>query len=351
MIKELRHYMSRIKRVWISDKVRHVKNPGGKKSLGKYLVYQNREAVPGLMTHVARVLCFSDYAERNGYYLVVDMKSFYNMNMEKDRVGLDNTWEYYYEQPFGKEPTLDAVLASDSYWFTPEYRKFLFTIGKMGQDFMKSRLAMFLLNLKHTDFIDSSVPKCLAHPEVYERCCEVYQKYIRYNQATKEYTDREFDKLLKGKRAVGVSIRGTDYSVSKIFGHPIQPEIQDVIEKTREYMNDYGYEYIYLSCEEYAAVERFEEAFPGKVIINDRKFFDNIDFKTSKTGIWAYGFDRENDAMLRGLEYLSSMNLLSKCDALIAGINTGSQMAYIMNNNQYEHVYFYNLGKYGIDDC
>ena len=136
----------------------------------------------------------------------------------------------------------------------------------------------------------------------------------------------------------------------RTYGHPIQPEIGEVIEKVREYMAAYGYEYIYLSCEEYAAVERFEAVFPGKVIINNRTFFDNIDFKASKTGIWAYGTDRENDAYLKGLEYLSSMNLLSKCDALIGGINTGSQMAYIMNDDRYEHVYFYNLGRYGIDD-
>ena len=96
--------------------------------------------------------------------------------------------------------------------------------------------------------------------------------------------------------------------------------------------------------------ERFEKEFPGMILINDRQFFDHVDFKNSKNGIWAYGFDRENDEYLRGLEYLSSMNVLSKCDALIAGINTGSQMAYIMNDGEYEHVHFYNLGRYGIDD-
>ena len=343
--------MARLKRIWIADKLRCVHNPGGEKTQEKYLVYQNQEQAPGLMTHAARVLCFAEYAERKGFHLVVDMKTFFNMNLERDRVGIDNSWEYYYEQPFGDKPTLEEVFDCDTYWFTPGYRKFLMTNGKMGQDFMRSRLAMFLLRLKHTDFIDSSVPNCLAHPDVYQRCCEVYQKYIHFNSETKAYTDQEYDQLLKGKRTVGVSIRGTDYAVSKTFGHPIQPAIQDVIVKTKEYMTNYGYEHIYLSCEEHAAVDRFEEVFPGKVIVNNRKFFDNIDFKTSKTGIWAYGFDRENDAMLRGLEYLSSMNLLSKCDALIAGINTGSQMAYIMNNNQYEHVYFYNLGRYGIDDC
>lgn len=350
MKKELHQYLARIKRVLISDKVRHVKNPGGVKNNKKILVYQNRERAPGLMTHVARVLCFSDYAERKGFHLIVDMKSFFNMNLEKDKVGIDNSWEYYYEQPFGDKPTLESVYSSDSYWITPVYRKFLMTSGKMGKDLMSSHLAMFLLKMKRSDFIDSSVLTCLAHPQIYKRCCEVYQKYVRYNRQTQEYVDREYSQLLRGKRVIGVSIRGTDYSVQRTYGHPIQPEIKDVIEKTRTFMDAYGYDYIYLSCEEYASVKRFEESFPGKVIINERKFFDHIDFKSSKTGVWAYGFNRENDAMLRGLEYLSSINLLSRCNALVAGINTGSQMAYIMNNDQYEHVYFYSLGKYGIDD-
>lgn len=47
MIKELRHYMSRIKRVWISDKVRHVSNPGGKKVMKNIWFIKIRNAHRG----------------------------------------------------------------------------------------------------------------------------------------------------------------------------------------------------------------------------------------------------------------------------------------------------------------
>ena len=330
----------------------HADKPVKVKQLGdvaypKVMVYQNQRRAPGLMTHAARVLCFSEYCERHGYQLVVDLKTYFNMNLSPDKVGKENSWEYYYEQPFPDAPPLDDVLKGSRFMLSPSSRKFLLD---RDQRIQNSRFSKFPLRLKQTDFIDSSVPCCLKRHDIYLRCCEACKKFIRFNKRTKEYTDQEYEELLNGKRVIGVSIRGTDYSVKRTYGHPIQPEINDVIEKVNEYISLYGYDYIYLSCEEYAAVERFRSVFPGMVIINNRKFFDNIDFKTSKTGVWAYGFDRENDAYLRGLEYLSSINLLSKCDALVGGINTGSQMAYIMNYDRYEHVYFYNLGRYGIDD-
>ena len=299
------------------------------------------------MTHVARVLCFSEYAERHGFQLVVDLKSYYNNLLEKDLVGKVNAWEYYYDPPFSDAPDLESLLQSGDYYASPISRKYLLSRDRRVQG---SRFAQALLRLKKTDFINPSVQNCLANREDYLRCCEIYQTYIRFNEKTAQYLDAEYQKLLAGKRVVGVSIRGTDYSVKRTYGHPIQPEIGDVINKVRDSMRKYSYQYIYLSCEEHKAVDMFEAEFPGQVIVNQRQFFDSVDFTKSPTGIWAVKFDRENDAYLRGLEYLSSMNLLARCDALIGGINTGSQMAYIMNNDKYEHVYFYNLGLYGIDD-
>ena len=158
------------------------------------MVYQNTERAPGLMTHAARVLCFSEYAERRGFQLVVDMKTNFNMNLAPDKVGKENSWEYYYEQPFPEASPLDEVLKGSFYLLAPVCRKTLLDRDKRIQN---SGLAKFLLRLKRTDFIDSSVPNCLAHREVYLRCCEACRKYVRFNVKTKQYTDEEYERLLK----------------------------------------------------------------------------------------------------------------------------------------------------------
>lgn len=331
-----------------ADKLRLVQPDGAdvKQTSARYLVFKNTSKSVGLMTYAAQIASFCEYADRNGYELIVDMKSNPCVNLDADRVGIDNAWEYYYEQPFPEAPTLEEVYTSSVYYLTPEYRKEL--LG-FYPGIRRSVYYRYIYN-KQPSFRTISIPGCYHNPEEYRYWCGIAQRYLRLNESTKAYVDNEYDSLMKGKRVLGVSLRGTDYAKKKTYAHPIQPSLEEVITKSRENMDLYGYEYIYFSCEEYASVQAMEEAFPGKIIINQRKFFDHIDFEKTEIAIGDVKFDRENDAYLRGLEYLSSIYLLSRCDALIAGQNTGSQMAYIFNNGNYEHVFFYEMGEYGIDD-
>lgn len=328
-----------------ADCFEEVKNSQDKGNHRPYIVLQNREKNVGLMTYAAQVVELSEYADRADCQLVVDLKTYPCVNLADDRVGIDNAWEYYYEQPFQEMPELDVIYNDYSYRFTPQYRKDLLSFFP---GINRSIIYRFLYN-KESMFHRISVIDCVRDPKIAKRWFNISSKYLRLNEKTKLYVDDEYQRIMQGKRVLGVSLRGTDYTKKRTYGHPIQPEIGKIIDDAREYMQNYGYSHIYLSCEEYAAVESFEMAFPGKILVNNRKFFDKIDFERVER-IADVSFDRENDAYLRGLEYLSSIYLLSRCDALIAGQNTGSQMAYIINGGKYEHVYFYDIGKYGIDD-
>jgi hypothetical protein len=54
----------------------------------------------------------------------------------------------------------------------------------------------------------------------------------------------------------------------------------------------------------------------------------------------------ENEIYNRGIEYLSSIYLLSRCDALIGGNCGGSISALLMNGGKYEFTEIFNLGLY-----
>lgn len=68
---------------------------------------------------------------------------------------------------------------------------------------------------------------------------------------TREYIEAEYKQLFEGKRKVlGVICRGTDYLALKPSGHPVQPEIKDVIAYCKKYMEKNKYDAIYLATEE-----------------------------------------------------------------------------------------------------
>ena len=105
-----------------------------------------------------------------------------------------------------------------------------------------------------------------------------------------------------------------------------------------------------MATEEEKIYQMFEEAFPGQIIINKRQYYDEFYEIKNKFGdeariSWVHN-DRENDNYYKSLEYLSSVFLLSKCNALIGGSCGGTQAAIYMNGNQYEYKYLFDLGLY-----
>ncbi len=93
-------------------------------------------------------------------------------------------------------------------------------------------------------------------------------------------------------------------------------------------------------------VEAFTKRFPDKVIVNKRKYYDDLNIDYSKHMLAGAKFGMENDKYLQGMEYLSSMVILSKCNSLIGGWCGGTcaanyMKAVNMNINTYfpwEHI-------------
>lgn len=177
----------------------------------------------------------------------------------------------------------------------------------------------------------------------------LFSYFLRPIPSVKEYFDYEYAKIIKGKRILGVLCRGTDYVVMKPKNHPVQPSVEEVIQLVTEKMEEFNYDGIYLATEEHAIYDMFDKAFPGKVLINQREWFDyyyDLQKSNGFTFIDSISFDRKDDNYRKSLEYFSSLNLLSKCSALIGGTCGGTRFSLYMNNGKYEYSYLFDLGVY-----
>ena len=160
----------------------------------------------------------------------------------------------------------------------------------------------------------------------------MYKKYIKLQPEVQQYAEQEYNDIIaRSGKVLGVLIRGAGYREAKPYMHDIQPEMEDVIEKIDEFRDKYGWDYIYLATEEEKYEKQLKKIYPGKVLTNKREYDEE---------------NSERSGHQAGLEYLSSMYLLSRCDMLIAGLCGGSQAAILMNQHQYSHLYVFDIGKY-----
>lgn len=103
---------------------------------------------------------------------------------------------------------------------------------------------------------------------------------------------------------------------------------------------------IYLATEDETIYDLFKATFGEKLLsLNVERYRDT----GNKKYITQMESDRENDKYYKGLEYLATIELLSRCNYILAGRVGGSVAALVLSNG-YEYEYFYDLGSYGIDD-
>lgn len=75
----------------------------------------------------------------------------------------------------------------------------------------------------------------------------------------------------------------------------------------------------------------------------DREY---VDYKAGQA-VSLVHIDRPNDNFQKGKDYLTEMVLLSTCNSFVTARCSGALGAMMMTNN-FENVYFFNLGRYGL---
>lgn len=203
---------------------------------------------------------------------------------------------------------------------------------------------------KYIDIDQKFYFKNMPNNKEIEQYSKLFRHFVKFNNSTKKYLDEEYESLIpQNKKIMGVLCRGTDYVGAKPKGHPVQPSVDEVISEVKEKMQEYNCVFLYLATDEYRTEKMFREIFGSKLLINKRQYYDEYrdicgDDKNGR--IDNIHKKRENDNYLRSIEYISSLNLLAKCNAFIAGNCGGSRAVMYMNGGKFEYCNLFNLGLY-----
>lgn len=269
----------------------------------------------GLFAYYTQMLGLLAYAGAHDYVPVVDMKNYPNPYLMKEEIGKMNAWEFFWDQPGGI--SLEEAIQSAH----------LFSNNGKGASYFPSLNIYALKDKKEIRYWRNAAKKyiCLKK-DVWQECEERYRELIG-----------------EGEKVLGVLCRGTDYINQKPSGHPVQPVVETVIEKTEKVLEEYGCTKIFLATEDYGFAEKFRLKFGETVVMNQKSFVDYD--PQNKRWINDYVGCIKETRREEGIDYLKTIYILSKCSCLVAGRTSGSLGAYIMSEG-YEYTYFWDLGEY-----
>lgn len=286
-----------------------------------FYVIGKEDMIGGGWSLLLQILMHIAYAVDKGYIPIVDMKNYRNQYVTDQDFKNVNIWEKFFEQPMGY--TLDDIKKSknviiSSSAYCPDKR---YNIG-LGSAIWDDEPKLVMMR-------------------------EIFRKYIRFSQYTKDYLDKEVANVCRtNHKIIGVLCRGTDYIVNKPAGHDIQPDSKQVINDVRIAMETENYDAIFLATEDQDIYEDFVKAFGNKVLSIDQT---RISKKIMKGDAWLVAErvkqNPNEDKDKAFLSYFSSTYILSKCRGFYSGRNGGSVGVLLLPNN-FSKCKVYNLGIY-----
>lgn len=289
-----------------------------KKSYGKcnadkviYIIKPDyQDGVEGLLSLIHKQVIYIDYAKKNGYIPFVDWKNYKTQYYD----GKNNAWEFFFKQP--SNLTENEVYKSKNVYLSGWTFK---TIDPEG---------LF-------------EAKVFADKRIREKSSKMLCEHIHFSAEVLHIVNQEAEKL-QIEKCIGVYIRGTDYVKLKPSGEYVQPSVDQMKCKIREFESKYNAP-IFLVTEDGDIFDELKSEF-GEIIkiVSFDTFIRNYKGKDvlSKSDVL------EKDKKLRGQKYLAKMILLSRCRYLITSITQGSKFSYILNNGKYVDEYTFDLGLY-----
>lgn len=263
----------------------------------------------GLFSYVIICLGGIDYALKKGYIPIVDMQNEPNAYLKDELVGKENAWEYFFEQPAGY--SLNDINSSKN----------------------------IILSDGLTEHVDEH-PDCMVGWDEanYNYWHSLAKKtfFINSNLLSKFQEDLQFD----ASKTIGVLARGTDYNSLKLSQHPIQPSSSELMEKIDELLITGKYANIFLATEDDEIYSDLLRKYGDKLIAPAV-----VRYKASQIGNINETAEMVKDPYSTGVDYLKSIWILSKCNALVAG-NVSGTIGALLLNDKYEYKYIFNKGLY-----
>lgn len=281
----------------------------------------------GLYSMIFYMLPFIEYAHKKNYIPMIDLqKSNMPLIQDGDRFGLENPWEYYYEQP-GKGYTLDEVYQSRNV-----------IIMKDGA-----------FRIKMPDW-NTMFP---TTDDELKRWNHMIKSYIRLNKELAERVEKERERIFKpGRKVLGVGIRaglraGMMRNAALYNGHPIQPTCEELINIVAAKMKEWKCDTLFVSCDDREYLDKFIFCFGKMCYCIDRKLkhlFKNGDLVADVSNRLV---ELEGSTIRsRTEEYMMEVYILAECDCLYSCMGGGSEFSYFVNGGQYAHIEVYDKGLY-----
>lgn len=270
----------------------------------------------GLFSFVVVMIGGIDKCIKEGLIPIIDMQTYGNPYLEENQIGKENAWEFYFQQPMGVGLQRDIMPAA--------------AIIDAGTDIREEERPNTSMNF-------------LTDWQLIQYWREIFHKYIKFKPEIQCVLDEKKKVLLDNKRGkkLGILCRGTDYTSLKPAGHPIQPDVDTVIAKAKELMEERECKYIFLATEDKDILDQFQKELGDCVIINQGDRFSNTGGRYLAQIMEEEKINKYNN----GLNYLTTIYLLSQCNCLLAGRTSGLLGALLMGH-VYEYQYFWDCGSY-----
>ena len=307
----------RHRQFYFEDSVKKLSN--NKLNIQKTLyIIRRTPPASGLFSNFHLVLSHLIYATKNNFDFYIDYENYSNFYLEKELVyGQSNSWNYYFTQPLNN--LVDIKKKYDKVIFSSE--------SKMGNIY------------SNFGIINSQSLEVLKNHEQLEIYKEVFNKYIFFNKETVNHLENLKKSVFKNKENIlGISIRGTDYVKNRYPGHYIPPTIDQMCSKVDEFIKTYKPDLLFVSTEDIEYLDHLSNKYGKNIIFLEKDRYLANDIPMYKI--------QKNKKFKNGLDYLSEIWLLSKCNYIIGSPNGGFNAAFIIKNESFKDSYIFDLGKY-----
>lgn len=274
----------------------------------------------GLMALFAEFIRSCNDALSKGYLPFIDMQNSSNMYLEEDKIEKENAWEYYFTQaPYVSGKSLNKIYKEENIIIPSMYMKSASNI-----DLVKNKQAR--IDLRKTR-----------------------QELFRVQDEIIKKANIEYQRVFSGIdniKVLGCIYRGTDFKNVKPANHPIPPDLNEFAETLKLNMKKWNCEYVFLATEDEDALEYMKGVFNNKLLYINQVRYRN----TGDKFLAEIENNRPNDRYLRGLEYMTAIICLTKCNYLIASRTGGLSGTLLLKENDFDDMYIFNKGKYSAEN-
>lgn len=275
--------------------------------------------VYNLLANYFYVLSHIQYAREKDWIPVVDELNYPVYNSQDEPVnGTTNPWEFFWKQPGGI--SLESAYRSENVVLSKQNWFWEWDMSYDPANYENKDTVSFFHDLSE--------------------CAQL-------NDFMKEHVAQAVKRTFPpGKRILGVNVRiGGHAKASEEHGkgHPIQPEIEELIQIVQLRLREWNMDIVLLACDTEHAVKYFKEAFGDTLIVFQRRraALGTEFLEDPQKNLYAPG-----NGYQTALDYLTEMELLSQCNALIGSITSGFRYAVVRNGGRYEQLEVIDRGRF-----